>query len=129
MTLSSIKETCLYVKDLEKCFHFYHDLLNLELISRVEGRHVFFRLGDGVLLCFDPDVTANETRLPPHYASGKQHIAFEVSAEDYDPWKRRINNHGIAIIHEEFWRDGINSFYFEDPDGNVLEIVQPGLWD
>ena len=37
------------------------DVLGLELIARVEGRHVFFRCGDGVLLLFN----AEATEMPP----------------------------------------------------------------
>jgi hypothetical protein len=35
----------------------------------------------------------------------------------------------IAVIDEVTWENGQKSFYFNDPIGNVLEIVPKGIWD
>ena len=129
MLIKQIKETCLYVKDLDKTHQFYHGLLNLPLISRVEGRHIFFRAGQSVLLCFISETTKKDEKLPPHYGTGKLHLAFEVEADVYESTKKGVQERGIEIIHEQTWKEGNKSFYFHDPDGHVLEIVQPGLWD
>lgn len=129
MTISQIKETCLYISDLHKTENFYQDKLGLSVISKVDHRHIFFRAGQSVLLCFLPEVTKNETQLPPHYAYGKQHIAFETTQEEYLDWKEKIKELGIPILHEQEWKGGLESFYFHDPDAHVLEIVPKGIWD
>ena len=82
-----------------------------------------------MLLCFIAESTRHETRFPAHYASGKQHMAFGVALKDYEDWKHKIVELGIAITHEQRWTENIESFYFEDPDGNVLEVVPNELWD
>lgn len=128
-SISKIKETCLYVKDLEVTKSFYSNMLGLELISFVPNRHVFFRVGDEVLLCFDPKATEAETSLPPHFAYGKQHIAFEVAKDQYDSWKEMLTKSGVSITHEHHWKEDLYSFYFDDPDGHVLEILMPGIWE
>lgn len=128
MNFTQIKETCLYVDDLGVAEAFYHGKLGMPLISKVEGRHIFFRCGTSVLLCFLPEVTKLESSLPPHYAFGKQHIAFEVSKEDYPATKLMITTAGIPITHTQTWKNG-ESFYFEDPFGHVLEIVPVGIWE
>ncbi len=124
-----IKETCLYIHDLEKAVDFYQGLLEMKLISMVENRHAFFRCGDTVLLCFIPESTEKESNLPPHYAKGKQHVAFEVAAEDYGSTKEKFIRSGIKITHTQDWGNERESFYFEDPFGHVLEIVPTGIWD
>lgn len=129
MTISQIKETCLYISDLDKAQHFYQGKLGLPVISKVDHRHIFFRAGQSVLLCFLPEVTRKEPSLPPHFAYGRQHIAFETSPEDYIAWKEKIQQAGIAVTHEQSWKGGLQSFYFEDPDGHVLEIVPKGIWE
>jgi catechol 2,3-dioxygenase-like lactoylglutathione lyase family enzyme len=129
MKISKIKETCLYIDDLEVAFDFYHNILGLELISQVEDRHIFFRCGQSVLLCFIGEATKNEKNLPPHYAVGKQHIAFEVSQEDYEPYLKKLKERDIEITHIQQWKEGRESFYFEDPFGHVLEILPPGIWE
>ena len=129
MKITQIKETCLYIDNLGKAKHFYNELLGLPLISEVEGRHIFFRAGTSVLLCFIPEVTKAEENLPPHFAYGPQHLAFEVSLDEYESWNRKIKDLNIAITHVQEWKDGLKSFYFDDPFGNVLEIVPNGIWD
>lgn len=128
MNFTQIKETCLYISDLDVAEEFYHGKLEMPLISKVEGRHIFFRCGSSVLLCFLPEVTKSEIQLPPHFAQGKQHLAFEVSQADYESSKVLIQDKGIGIIHTQNW-EGLESFYFEDPFGHVLEIVPVGIWD
>lgn len=127
--IRQIKEVCLYVTDLDRTEKFYKSKLGFELISRKENRHVFFRVGNQVLLCFIPEVTKADTKLPPHFAYGKQHIAFEVSKEEYSAFKDRLLDNEIEITHEEHWREEIYSVYFNDPDENVLEVVAEGMWD
>ncbi len=130
MNFIKIKETCLYVSDLEKIRKFYHEVLGLEIINYEEGKHIFFRLGSSVLLCFNPEDSKTKTTPPPHYGGGKQHVAFEVKKSDYNYAKDQIKSKGIAIIDEVTWKSGAVSFYFEDPEGNVLEILpDKGIWD
>jgi catechol 2,3-dioxygenase-like lactoylglutathione lyase family enzyme len=130
MRYSKIKETCLYVHDLEKAKAFYHEVLELPLISYLPGKHLFLRAGSSVLLLFNPDDSKLKTSPPAHFGGGKQHFAFEVSKENYPAAKAEILSKGIALVDEITWKSGERSFYFNDPEGNVLEIVpDAGIWD
>lgn len=129
MEIKQVKETCIYVKDLKKTQKFYQEILGLPLIGSRSGRHVFFRAGTSVLLCFNPEETKKEDILPPHFGYGPQHLAFEVAIEEYQPWKDKLTAAGVEIIHEQIWRGKYFSFYFHDPDGHLVEIVQEGMWD
>ena len=127
--LGHIKETCLYIQDLDQAEAFYHGKLGLPIISRIEGRHIFFRAGTSVLLCFIPEVTKKEEKLPAHFAYGKQHLAFGIGKKDYAYWKSKMKEAGIPITCEREWKNGLYSFYFEDPEGHVLEIIPNEVWD
>jgi catechol-2,3-dioxygenase len=130
MKVSKIKETCLYFHDLEEAKKFYGEILKLPVISYVEGKHIFFRAGSSVLLCFNPEDSKNKTSPPAHYGNGKLHFAFEVPDEEYISTKEEIKAKGISITSEVIWKSGKESFYFEDPQGNVLEVVpDKGIWD
>lgn len=129
MAIQRIKETCLYVADLDRSRAFYEGQLGLKCFSLVPNRHAFFRAGESVLLCFNPEVTRHDQKLPPHFAHGKMHLAFEVGKADYEAWKEKVSEAGIEIVHEQSWGEHFLSFYFEDPDGHVLEIIMEGLWD
>ena len=129
MKFTQIKETCLYFQDLEKAREFYHDLLELPIISYMENKHIFFRAGTSVLLCFNP-ADAKEKKSPPaHYAEGKPHFALEVEPGEYEKTKACFLERKIKITDTIVWRSGQESFYFEDPEGNVGEIVPVGIWE
>jgi catechol 2,3-dioxygenase-like lactoylglutathione lyase family enzyme len=129
MNFLHIKEICIYVHDLEKTRGFYHGKLGLEVILSVEGKHIFFRAGSSVLLCFISDYTKTQTSTPPHGASGNIHFALEVNRDEYAAVKNEILQKGISIEHEHEWKDNLLSFYFRDPDGHLVEIAQKGIWD
>ncbi len=129
MQISKIKETCLYISDLDQSKLFYHQKLGFPLISMVAGRHIFFRAGASVLLCFIAEKTRVDKNLPPHYGQGHLHLAFEVSPAEYQSWKQKVIDAAIPIEHEQEWKNGLKSFYFRDPDGHLLEIVPEGIWE
>ncbi len=129
MKINRIKETCLYSRDLHTARAFYEGKLGLKCFSFIEGRFAFFRAGESVLLVFDPDFSKNQNSLPPHWSTGAYHFAFEVDREEYQAWKEKISAEGIEITYEHKWSEEQLSFYFNDPDGHVLEIVMTGLWD
>ena len=127
MNITGIKETCIYVSDLERTKAFYSGKLGLPQIGLVPGRHVFFRAGTSVLLCFIAAKTREEKELPPHGATGSIHYAFEVP--DYDAALSELEGKGINILYRQLWKNGRRSAYFHDPDGHLLELVETGLWD
>ena len=130
MNVLKIKETCIYTTDLEGAKKFYHGLLGLPVISYVPDKYIFFRAGASVLLCFNPDDSAHKKSPPSHHGRGKLHFAFEVSSDQYYAVKEYVNTLAIPIIDEVTWSSGKKSFYFEDPFGNVLEILpDTGIWD
>lgn len=129
MNIRQIKETCIYTTHLAEAKKFYGDQLQLPVISEVEGKHIFFRAGSSVLLCFNPDDARLKKSPPPHFAEGPYHFAFEVTLAEYEKHKEEITRKGIAIIDTVTWKNGLESFYFNDPFGNVLEILPEGVWD
>ena len=129
MNIARIKETCIYVSDLEKTKEFYGGKLKLRVISIVAGRHIFFQAGSSVLLCFIAAETKRSKELPPHGADGFIHFAFEVVKEEYALALESIHDAGINILHEHVWKGGVKSFYFEDPDRNLVEVIQQGFWE
>ncbi len=129
MEIIKIKETCLYVADLARTKAFYIDLLKFKVIGEVPDRHVFFRVGSSVLLCFNPEAASKGGTLPPHFGSGQLHLAFEVSRSNYETIKSEIEQASITIEQEYDWGSGFLSFYFRDPDDHLLEVVMEGMWE
>ena len=126
MKVRRIVETCLYVDDLAVAKAFYERVLGLEAFAEVEGRHVFFRCGNAMLLLFNPEVTLNPAKgdLSPHGARGPGHIAFEMTGEEVDAWREHLGRCGVEVT----WPSGGYSIYFRDPCGNSLEFVTLQTW-
>lgn len=127
--LLAVLETSLYVKDLERSLAFYRDLLGLQLISEFENkRGAAFRIGESILLLFDPAQTAGPDELPSHAGSGEGHVAFRVTPEQLADWRAYLKARGIAIEKEFSFRGQPPSIYFRDPDRNLLELAVPEIW-
>ena len=129
-----ILESALYVDDLDAAEAFYGDVLGLDWIGRVPGRHVFYRVGAGVLLVFDPAATEiadpkSPLPVPPHGARGPGHLCFAAEPLGLDAWRARLEGAGVGIEAEVTWPGGGRSFYFRDPAGNSLEVAEARIWD
>ncbi len=61
MTPHGILETVLYARDLGAIEDFYRRALGLEPFAKAEGRQVFYRVGEQMLLIFNPVVTIEAT--------------------------------------------------------------------
>jgi catechol 2,3-dioxygenase-like lactoylglutathione lyase family enzyme len=131
---SAILEAALYVDDLDTAERFYGETLGMKMIARAEGRHVFFRCGDAVLLLFN----AEATKLPPppgarlpvpqHGMTGHGHVCFSAKADEIERWKTHLESLGIAIEADFQWPKGGRSIYFRDPSGNSIEFAEPRIW-
>ena len=126
--VESVIETAVYVADLERAATFYADVLGLEQIGQEAGRHVFFGVGDGVLLVFDPVATQRGEKLPAHGSVGAGHFALGVPSESLAAWKTWLASQEVEIEQEVSWPLGGWSIYFRDPDGNSVELVTRGIW-
>jgi len=54
------------------------------------------------------------------------HHAFLVAHDDYEAAVKALQESGVKMLYEEDRRGGVVNgprFYFEDPDGNTLEII------
>jgi len=135
MQPSAILESALYVTDLGAAETFYAEVLGLERIAKVAGRHVFFRCGQGVLLLFNAEATREppppgaKLPVPPHGTVGQGHLCFAASADEIERWKARLTARGVAIEADFTWPKGGRSIYFRDPSGNSLEFAEPKIWN
>lgn len=134
MKPAAILEAAVYARDLVAAEAFYAGVLGLPVIGRVEGRHVFFRVGAAVLLVFDPGATEVPSGnpvlpVPMHGARGAGHVCFAATREEIAAWRERLVQAGVEIEAEFDWPNGARSLYVRDPGGNSVEFAEPRLWD
>jgi catechol 2,3-dioxygenase-like lactoylglutathione lyase family enzyme len=120
--ITGLNHVTLAVKEIERSFSFYRDILEFVPLCKWEGS-AYFLVGtsdqsNGVWLCLDRDTHRQMMACSTHYA-------FSVSSDNFKTMSERIINSG-AVIFKENTSPG-NSLYFLDPDGHKLEI-HTGDW-
>lgn len=127
-SLAGILETVLYCdsSSVDAVRAFYGDVMGFSSL----GLDFSYRVGarDHVFLVFNSDETMDQDNPPPHGATGKGHVCFTAGPDAYEAWKAYLGDRGVACEREITWGNGMRSFYFEDPAGNVLEIAEGDFW-
>jgi catechol 2,3-dioxygenase-like lactoylglutathione lyase family enzyme len=126
--LQGVLETVLYYEDHAAAERFYVDVLGMRPIAEQSGRFLFFRAGRSVFLLFDAAAAQKGEGLPAHGATGPGHVCFLVDPAFYESWKSHLDARGVEILQEVEWPGPRKSFYFRDPDDNLLEIADGDLW-
>ena len=129
--IDGLLETAVYVDDLERADRFYGDVLGLERVLDTPRMMTYIVAPAQVLLVFRRGMTEEDSEtaggvVPGHHSEGPAHFAFAIEAGAYEAWKRHLEAAGVPIISQVRWSKGGRSLYFNDPDGNVLEMATPG---
>lgn len=132
--IAGILETVLYVDALARAAAFWGGPMGLPCLYEDHRMRAYDVAGRGVLLLFPrggslrPVATPGGT-IPPHDGAGPLHLALSIPADALDAWERHLGAHGIAIEGRTTWPRGGTSLYFRDPDGHLVELATPGLWN
>jgi len=132
--LTGLLETVIYCGDLVAARKFYEGVIGLQPHSVEPDRHIFYQIGDGMLLVFNPEntrtatVTVGDQQIPRHGANGEGHFAFAVEAAQLSTVKQHLERHEVAIESEIDWPGGGHSIYCRDPAGNSVEFATRRLW-
>ena len=129
--VNGILETSLYVESAARSAEFYRRVFGFDLINvstndtlNDDTRLCAMRAGDrSVLLLFKRGGT------PDTDATGTIHIAFGIGRSDLPLWEDWLGRLGIPIESRKQWNYGGEAIYFRDPDGHLLEVVTPGVWE
>jgi catechol 2,3-dioxygenase-like lactoylglutathione lyase family enzyme len=125
-----VYETVLYAQDAAAAAAFYREALGLRAIAPPGGHAAAFRLGDGVLLIFEPETSRAPGRfVPSHGTTGDGHVAFGLEPGEMDVLRARLEALGVEIEREITWPLGGHSLYVRDPAGNSVELIEGEAWE
>jgi len=117
---AGLRHVALYVNEFAACEHFYTALLGMKVEWRPDQDNVYMSSGcDNLALHQAAEVIAKGG--PRHL----DHIGFILrEPEDVDEWYAYLNAHDVPMKSApRTHRDGARSFYCQDPDGNVVQLI------
>ena len=132
--LRGIVESALYTADMAAARRFYEQVQGLAPMT-ADGRLVSYAIAPGqVLLLFKQGTTAGDValpggRIPGHDGNGRLHLAFAIAADTLAAWEARLAACAVEVEGRMDWPRGGHSLYFRDPDGHLVELATPGLWE
>ena len=53
------------------------------------------------------------------------HVAFEIASEDFVAEKEWLENQGLSVRIQEFPHHRTHALFFQDPEGNLIELICP----
>jgi lactoylglutathione lyase len=118
-----INHIAFFVADLKTSADFYEKLIGLPVIPEPfkDGRHAWFLIGPKAHL----HIISGATEKLPKIKNA--HLCFTVPS--VDEFTARLKQHGIVYENLVGQKnavtlrvDGVKQIYFQDPDGNWLEI-------
>jgi len=118
--VGGMRHVALNVSNLESCEHFYVEVLGMNVEWRPDADNVYLTSGnDNIALHRAPSGSA---------VSGPQrldHIGFIIrNPGDVDAWYEYMQSHGVKMrAAPRDHRDGARSYYCEDPDGNIVQMI------
>ena len=128
--ITHVAEIGLRVTNLQRMIEFYQNVLGFE-VEMAYPHHAFLKIaelesplgeiGHALILgLFD-----RQTELDAK-SSTLDHLAFEIPSEYYEEEFARFQAQGM-VVRERSWPDSLDwrarSFFFYDPEGNVIEII------
>ncbi len=125
--VNGILETALYVDDLHRSKAFYQSLFGFTPVLEAD-RIIALAVKEGqVLLLFKK--RASLSLNTPHDGDGRLHVAFSIGLNESEKWRNRLHEFGIPIESDQTWDLGGQSLFFRDPDGHLVEVGTPGIWE
>jgi len=115
-----LRHLALFCKQLDKCQHFYTDLLGFEVVWQPDADNIYLSSGSDNLALH----RAPEEFNPDKYQRLDHLGCFLRKPEDVDQWHDYLkNNHVRILAAPKDHRDGTRSFYCADPEGNAVQMI------
>jgi catechol 2,3-dioxygenase-like lactoylglutathione lyase family enzyme len=111
------------VAEIDRARAFYGDLLGLPEIERPDFGFpgAWYQAGEVQVHLIQAPAGAATGTPPPSISPVANHAAFEI--EDYDAVSQALRDRGIALVEAGA---EVGQMFLQDPDGNVIELIQPG---
>ena len=151
--LRGVNHIALVCRDMARTVAFYRDVLGMPLVKTLNipggGQHFFFDIGNGDCLAFFwfPHAPASQPGVSAPAAvpgggdivsahGSMNHLSFAVPLERFEEYRARLADKGVEVSRILDHDDSpstiarelhpgvfVRSFYFQGPDGELLEFA------
>jgi catechol 2,3-dioxygenase-like lactoylglutathione lyase family enzyme len=124
MKTLGMRHIALNVRDAQASKAFYCKVLKMQVEWEPDPKSIYLTSLDEDGPGLD-NIALHQADAPLHKPGFLNHIGFFVpTKEDVAEWYEHIKNSGAKIVKEmKDHRDGARSFYFEDPDGIIIQLL------
>ena len=115
-----LRHLALTVKQLEACISFYSDMLGMRIEWQPDADNVYLTTGNDNLALHRASENFKKDKC-----QALDHLGFIIKTpEEVDVWCDYLKSKRVIIRAEpKTHRDGARSFYCEDPDGNLIQMI------
>ncbi|HWF86548.1 MAG TPA: VOC family protein [Vicinamibacterales bacterium] len=120
---AGLRHLALNARDLDAMKRFYVDLLGFAVEWEPDPDNVYLSSGvDNLALHRAADAVGTDLRIGP---GALDHLGLIVRhADEVDQWAAFLESKGVTLkARPKTHRDGARSLYFQDPDGNSVQII------
>lgn len=115
---SGLRHVALFAEKFEACEAFYVNLLGMQVEWRPDADNVYLTSGND-------NLALHKTQKKITGQQKLDHIGFILDTPDLvDDWYQWLLAHDVPMrTQPKTHRDGARSFYCEDPDGVVVQMI------
>ena len=131
MSSRGLAELVLIVEDVPKASRFYQDVVGLTLEHETSDEWAWFWAGEPgnaqrIALHRGTLLFEEHSPFPEGHRFGTVHFAFEIARTELEEAVQRVKKAGVDVYGPvDFDWMSARSYYFYDPDGNLLEFWSP----
>jgi catechol 2,3-dioxygenase-like lactoylglutathione lyase family enzyme len=124
MNTLGMRHIALNVRNAQLSKEFYCRVFRMQVEWEPDPKSVYVTSSDRDGPGLD-NLALHQADAPLHRAGFLNHIGFFVpTPDDVDAWYGHVKREGVKIVKEiKTHRDGARSFYLEDPDGIVIQVL------
>ena len=124
MQLEGIHHIALNVRDLDRAEKFYTDVLGFKVSARFSKglNHLMLDTGNSAIALFESPDLDLKSALDQLSETGYMHLAFKADRKKFTAIVKELKSKNVTIDDGPVKRGEGESIYFNDPDGNHLEI-------
>ena len=124
MKTLGMRHVALNVRDAQASKDFYCRTMQMQVEWEPDAKSVYLTSVDSKGPGLD-NIALHQADAPLHRPGNLNHIGFFVPTPDQvDEWYAHVKKEGAKVVKEiKTHRDGARSFYLEDPDGIVIQVL------